>query len=204
MTENIVGNVYDKYGTRNPIARALMRGFLDTVTGLCVAQRPKTVLEVGCGEGKLAHHLVTSGLDVDRFVACDLDLEHLETGLAPSITFQRASIYELPFDARSFDLVVCCEVLEHLEEPRRGLAEIARVAKKSLVLSTPREPLWRALNMVRGKYLRDLGNTPGHIQHFSARGLVRLVNSELDVVSTHHPIPWTILLAEPRTSARGV
>jgi ubiquinone/menaquinone biosynthesis C-methylase UbiE len=197
-SENIVGNVYDKYGTKNPIAKALMRGFLDAVTGFCLPQRPINVLEVGCGEGKLADELLAHGLSPRRFVACDLALDRLGTGLNPLIEFKEASIYELPFEDNSFDLVICCEVLEHLEQPERGLQELSRVASNKVVLSTPREPLWRGLNMLRGKYLGDLGNTPGHIQHFSSRGLQRLVGSQLRILDVKKPIPWTVILAEPK------
>jgi ubiquinone/menaquinone biosynthesis C-methylase UbiE len=193
----VVGNVYDKYGTRNPIARAMMRGFLDAVTGLYTRVRPGSVLEVGCGEGKLAQHLTRSAPRPARFAITDVDLGRLEAGLDPLLEPRQASVYELPFDDRTFDLVVCCEVLEHLGEPARGLAEVARVARRAVIVSTPREPLWRVLNVVRGRYWRDLGNTPGHVQHFSRRSLLRLVASRMRVVETRTPVPWSVVLAEP-------
>lgn len=198
-SEVIVGNVYDKYGSKNPIARALMRGFLSAVTELYRRANPKSVLEVGCGEGQLAAHLLAHGPRPERFAACDLRLSKLLPGLDPLIEFSEASVYELPFEPKSFDLVVCCEVLEHLDDPGRGLGELRRVAGRSVIVSTPREPLWRLLNMARGKYLRDLGNTPGHVQHFSRGALVELARRELSVVAIRHPLPWTILLGEPRS-----
>jgi SAM-dependent methyltransferase len=195
--DNIVGNHYDKYGTKNPIARALMRGFLGAVGDLYAGTRARTVLEVGCGEGRLAQHLLGCGPRPARFVACDLELDRVAPGLDPAIEFVQASIYELPFVARSFDVVVCCEVLEHLEDPRRGLAELARVADRRVLISTPWDPVWRAMNMLRGRYLADLGNTPGHIQHFTRRSLVDLAQTELRVLERRTPLPWTILLGEP-------
>lgn len=194
--ENVVGNFYDKYGTKNPIARALMHGFLSAVSDLYRRAAPLRVLEVGCGEGRLAHHLITTCPAPEAFEACDLSIERVAPDLDPRIRFRQASIYELPFADRSFDLVVCCEVLEHLEDPARGLAEVARVTRNHALLSTPREPLWRALNMLRGKYLTDLGNTPGHVQHWSAHGLTRLVERELRVLERRQPLPWTVLLAQ--------
>ncbi len=199
----VVGNVYDKYGTRNPVARAMMRGFLDAVTGLYARVAPASVLEVGCGEGKLAQHLVDAAPRPERFVIADIDLGCLAPGLDPLIEPIEASAYELPFDDRSFDLVVCCEVLEHLDQPARGLAEVARVARRAVIVSTPREPLWRVLNVARGRYLRDLGNTPGHVQHFSRRSLVGLVQTQMRVVETRAPVPWTVVLGEPHTGAPG-
>jgi len=195
--DNIVGNHYDKYGTRNPIARALMRGFLAAVGELYRECRPRRVLEVGCGEGLLAQHLWHVAAPPERFVACDLELDRVACGLEPGIEFVEASIYALPFAAGSFDLVVCCEVLEHLDDPGRGLAELARVAERRVLVSTPWDPVWRAMNMVRGHYLRDLGNTPGHIQHFTRRSLQRLAERHLRVLERRTPLPWTILLGEP-------
>ena len=115
----MVGNVYDKYGTRNPIARALVRGFLDAVTGLYRSVGARTVLEVGCGEGLLAQQLWSSAPQPKRFVASDLVLDRISPRLDPSIERVQASIYELPFEDDSFDLVVCCEVLEHIADPAR-------------------------------------------------------------------------------------
>jgi ubiquinone/menaquinone biosynthesis C-methylase UbiE len=192
---NVVGNVYDKYGTRNPVARAMMRGFLGAVRSLYTRVAPASVLEVGCGEGRLAHHLVTSAPRPERFVVTDTDLVCLAKDLDPLLEARTASVYELPFEDRSFDLVVCCEVLEHLREPSRGLAEVARVARRAVIVSTPREPLWRILNVARGRYLRDLGNTPGHVGHFSRRSLQRLVGAHLPVITTRTPVPWTVVLA---------
>jgi ubiquinone/menaquinone biosynthesis C-methylase UbiE len=195
---SVVGNVYDKYGTKNPLARAMMGSFLRAVTGFYAGVAPRSVLEVGCGEGRLAQHLVTSAPRPDRFVITDVDLVALAPGLDPLLEARQASAYELPFEDRSFDLVVCCEVLEHLDDPVRGVAEVARVARRAAIVSTPREPLWRALNLARGRYVRDLGNTPGHVQHFSRRALRQVVGSRMQVVATRTPVPWTVVLAEPR------
>ena len=201
-SDNVLGNVYDKYGTRNPVARWLMAGFLSAVTDLYRQVGPRSVLEVGCGEGRLAHHLVTHGGRPERFDACDLSLDRLVPELDAMITFREASIYELPYEASSFDLVVCCEVLEHLEDPERGLRELARVSRGPVLISTPREPLWRLLNMARGQYLPALGNTPGHIQHFSSSDLERLAGNVLTDLQRRAPLPWTVLLgrASPHES----
>jgi ubiquinone/menaquinone biosynthesis C-methylase UbiE len=197
VADNIVGNHYDKYGTKNPIARALMRGFLDAVGELFTHTHAKTVLEVGCGEGLLAQHLVRTAPPPGRFVACDLELDRIAPGLDARIELVQASIYDLPFAPKSFDVVVCCEVLEHLEDPAAGLRELARVAQRRVLISTPWDPVWRAMNMLRGRYLGALGNTPGHIQHFTRRSLTRLAQTELRLLERRTPLPWTILLGEP-------
>ncbi|MFO7562789.1 MAG: class I SAM-dependent methyltransferase [Enhygromyxa sp.] len=196
---NVVGNFEDKYASQNPIARWLVAGFLDAVTELYALADPagKQVLEVGCGEGKLATQLIRRGPTPARYLATDVSLEAISGELDPRIETSTASIYELPYASGSFDVVVCCEVLEHLEEPARGLAELARVARERVLISTPWEPVWRAMNMARGKYLGSLGNTPGHLQHFSRAALERLAATRLKIHATRTPLPWTVILGAP-------
>ena len=114
------------------------------------------------------------------------------------ITYREASIYQLPYDKDEFDLVICCEVLEHLEDPTAGLAELARVTSSHAIVSTPWEPIWRLLNCGRGKYLSALGNTPGHIQHFTRGALKRLFKVEFNILQVETPLPWTMLLGNHR------
>ncbi len=196
---NVVGNFEDKYASQNPIAKFLVASFLDAVTELFVLAHPrgKTVLEVGCGEGKLATRLIRNAPTPARYLATDVSLDSITADLDPRIETAVASAYELPFASASFDIVVCCEVLEHLDDPARGLAEIARVARERVLISTPREPVWRAMNMARGKYLRELGNTPGHVQHFGRAELERLAATQLHIHCMRTPLPWTVILGEP-------
>ena len=83
----------------------------------------------------------------------------------------------LPFADGEFDMASAIEVLEHVPDPEHTVAEMARVAGRWLLVSVPREPLWRGLNMARGAYLRDLGNTPGHLNHWSKRSFVALLSA---------------------------
>jgi hypothetical protein len=88
-------------------------------------------------------------------------------------------------------------VLEHVPDPEHALAEMARTARGGHVLvSVPREPLWRALNVARGAYLGALGNTPGHVNHWSKRGFAQLLERYGDVVGVRSPFPWTMLLVK--------
>jgi 2-polyprenyl-3-methyl-5-hydroxy-6-metoxy-1,4-benzoquinol methylase len=100
----------------------------------------------------------------------------------------------LPFAENEFDVASAIEVLEHVPDPAHTVAEMARCAKRHLLVSVPREPLWRGLNMARGAYLKDLGNTPGHLNHWSKRSFIALLGEHGDVVETRSPFPWTMLL----------
>jgi hypothetical protein len=94
--------------------------------------------------------------------------------------------------------VVCCEVLEHLDDSARGVDILAELARPYLLASVPREPLWRALNMARGKYLGAFGNTPGHLNHWSREGFLRLLRRRFDVIEMRTPLPWTMALCRLR------
>ena len=112
--------------------------------------------------------------------------------------FPSSAIYRLARPHGSFDLVFALEVLEHLEHPRVALEELCRVSGRWLILSVPREPLWRILNLARLRYATSLGNTPGHVQHWSCRRFADLVSEFADVRAVLRPLPWTVLLAETR------
>jgi ubiquinone/menaquinone biosynthesis C-methylase UbiE len=92
------------------------------------------------------------------------------------------------------ELIVCCEVLEHLDDPEAALDTLARLARPWAIVSVPREPLWRVLNLARLRYAGALGNTPGHLHHWSRRGFVRFLERRLEVVEVRSPLPWTMAL----------
>lgn len=192
------GNTYDKYTATNPVERRLMTGFLACLEGMLPATDPLSVLEVGIGEGEISTRL-RARYPRARFTGIDLpdnDLAHCWRSRSLSGSF--ADIVRLPFADASFDLVLAIEVLEHVPDPEGALAELSRVARSNLVLSVPREPIWRLANMARGKYLRDLGNTPGHIQHWSARSFANLVGRYVTPVAVRSPFPWTMVGAQAR------
>lgn len=193
----VAGNTYDKYGTKNPVARALMAGFLRALGELLPRSAPRRILEVGAGEGEIGRRLRSrypdaSIIAVEHSPRLAADA-HRRTGLP----YAAQSATHLGLKTGAFDLVVMCEVLEHLADPEAALREVARVASGDVVLSVPREPLWRALNMLRGSYLADLGNTPGHVQHWSRPAFVDLVGRHLRVTRVRSPLPWTMVAAIP-------
>lgn len=199
------GNVYDKAGTRNPVARWLLRGFERSMFELLSAAEGVTsILEVGCGEGNVTAELATR-FPRARVVGSDLSPEIVAEARRrhPDLEFRTESIYDLDGHAERFDLVVACEVLEHVDDPERALRQLARSARRYVFASVPREPLWRVLNLARGQYVRSLGNTPGHVQHWSGRGFRRFLDRELEILAYRSPLPWSQALGRPRGDARA-
>jgi SAM-dependent methyltransferase len=195
------GNTYDKYASSNPVERRLMRGFLDALEAALPERPPAAVLEVGMGEGEVTT-LVRDRYPDARVVGVDLpDVDLAAEWRARGLTGVFADISQLPFPSRQFDLVLGIEVLEHVPDPAAALAELDRLCRGELVVSVPREPVWRVANMARGKYLAALGNTPGHIQHWSSRRFAGLIGNRFDVLTVRRPFPWTMVHARSRTAS---
>jgi 2-polyprenyl-3-methyl-5-hydroxy-6-metoxy-1,4-benzoquinol methylase len=191
------GNTFDKYGSSNPVVRRLMAGFERTLDELFERSAPASVLDVGCGEGVLSHNWAARP-EIERVVGVDLEDPKLETEWAarghPKLEFRAMRAEQLQFADNEFDLVAATEVLEHVPDPERVLSEMTRVARRYLLVSVPREPLWRALNVARGAYVRDLGNTPGHLNHWGRGSFEALLGRYGEVVEARSPFPWTMLL----------
>ena len=191
------GNVYDKYGTSNPIARRLMAGFMDQLDELVDRTGATEAHEVGCGEGELAIRLARRGIRVrgtDAFPQVLEEARERARIAGVEIDFEATPVERLEPARHGAELIVCCEVLEHLQDPGRALEILAGLARPWLIASVPREPLWRALNLARLSYVGDLGNTPGHLNHWSKRDFVRFLASRFEVMEVRTPTPWTMVL----------
>jgi 2-polyprenyl-3-methyl-5-hydroxy-6-metoxy-1,4-benzoquinol methylase len=193
----VTGNTYDKYNTSNPAAKALMERFQGTLDELFAQADPQSLLDIGCGEAILTHQWAQR-LAPRRVVGVDLEDPAIqaewEQRQAPNLEYRIMKAEHLPFGDDEFDVATAIEVLEHVPDPAHTVAEMARVAERWLLVSVPREPLWRALNVARGAYVKDLGNTPGHVNHWSKRAFVALLSRHGEVVEARSPFPWTMLL----------
>ena len=197
------GNTFDKYGSTNPVVRRLMTGFHGDLDELWKKAAPESVLDVGCGEGVLTHEWAER-LGDGRIVGIDLHDPKLQAEWAtrqrPNLEYRAEEATNLSFAEDEFDMACAIEVLEHVPEPEQTLSEMARVARRWLLVSVPREPLWRMLNMARGSYLRDFGNTPGHVNHWSKVGFCSLLQNYGKVHEVRKPFPWTMVLVDVSSS----
>jgi SAM-dependent methyltransferase len=175
----------------------MVGGFLGRLEGLVERTGAREAHEIGCGEGELATRLARRGLrirgsDLSPEVIAEARRRAGDAGL--EIEFKAAGVEALEPAADAAELIICCEVMEHLPDPEAALDTVAGLARPWTIVSVPREPLWRALNMARGRYLGGLGNTPGHLNHWSRGEFVRFLEQRLEVVELHSPLPWTMAL----------
>lgn len=193
-----------KYRNPNPIARWLTDGFYRALQSiLATLPGDDRILEIGCGPGESTRRILGM-LRGQHFEASEYEQRLVDLNLAEGfpVPLRQESAYDLQRPDKSFHCVLMLEVLEHLEDVDTALKEIFRVAETAVVVSVPNEPLWRILNFARGKYWSDLGNTPGHINHWSARAFTDLISQHGDIIAVRKPLPWTIVHARPRVSSQ--
>jgi 2-polyprenyl-3-methyl-5-hydroxy-6-metoxy-1,4-benzoquinol methylase len=198
LNAQALGYLVGKYKERNLISRLLVDHFYRSLRRVVELLEPADrILEAGCGAG-ISSLRIRQMLRGQHFEVSDVDdnaIRQFEKIRFP-IPFRQESVLALQRTGGEFDCVFLLEVLEHVEDYEKALSEIFRVSRKYVVVSTPNEPLWRILNVLRGKYLRDRGNTPGHINHWSRSALVSLIGKYGEVVRVYRPIPWTIVVAK--------
>lgn len=149
-------------------------------------------MDVGCGEGFTLNKLKKNNIG-KKYLGIDYSKTAIEIGkrLYPELDLKTGDIYKLEFKDNSFDLVICSEVLEHLENPLKALKELIRVSGKYILLSVPNEPLFQLFNFTQW------GKDIGHINHWTSFGFKKLVESEnIKIISVRTPFPWTVVLLE--------
>ncbi|MCK5830722.1 MAG: class I SAM-dependent methyltransferase [Methylococcales bacterium] len=195
----VVGTASNKYESKNPISQYLLRQFDQSIADLVKIANPNTILEVGCGEGHVTDILLKNSeatiqaLDISQTIV-DIAKDSIKS---PRVNFHQFNIYDLK-EKDPADLVVCCEVLEHIDDPEIGLLRLAEKAAPYAIISVPREPIWRILNFIRGTYVSEFGNSPGHIQHWSQKEFIQFVGQKFEIIGVKAPLPWTVLLVKSK------
>jgi 2-polyprenyl-3-methyl-5-hydroxy-6-metoxy-1,4-benzoquinol methylase len=189
-----------KYETKNPVVRNLIGRYFGTLEGIVRPLKPASILDVGCGEGITASRLSGLGLQFD-YQGLDFDAGAIVHAKQrnPGLKFETGDVYDL--GDRQADVVICLEVLEHLEDPARALASLAKAARKHVIVSVPWEPWFRLGNLMRGKYLSQLGNHPEHIQQLAPSKLEALLRTQFDDVHIETSFPWVFGWAPVRGAA---
>jgi len=201
MSSQTKNSKHAKYSTGNPISRFLVQNFFTSISELYSRISIKSVLDVGCGEG-LILDMLSRISPMEKCCAMDKNQEEVNDAKTrlPFCDVKIGDIYSLDYSDSSFDLIICNEVLEHLDSPEQALIELERVCGQYAILSVPREPLWRTMNIVRLKYLKDFGNPPEHLNHWSKRGFINLISPYFDIVDIKSPVPWNIVLCRKKTN----
>lgn len=201
------GNYDNKYTTKNPIYSYFVQNFLDVFQmqlGNLESDKILKICEVGCGDGVLLK-ILQNNFPSANISACDISPRRIEqskencAGIDIDYSIQDAQDLNQYQDAQ-FDLVICCEVLEHVQNPYKSLAELERITSDYLFLSVPHEPIWRLLNLLRGKYLLHFGNTPAHVNHWNLFSFNKFITQarKLTIIKNLFPFPWLMKIIKKK------
>lgn len=186
-----------KYMTKNPLKKHYVRKFRGVVRFLfdSIIPQPTTILDAECGEGYMIDLLLQKfhgqiyGIDISSNT---IETANLLFGCDSRVKLQVGDVRELPFADNSFDLVICNEVLEHVDETDLVMNELCRVSKSRAMLSVPHEPYFWLGNLITLNHLGRLGNAPGHIRHFTSRTFANLLGTYFDEYELKFSFPWLI------------
>ncbi len=188
---------YLKHTSQNPIQHMLINHFNKVLMDLVKPLKPSKILDVGCGEGFTIVTFARNKIG-KKYEGIDNSKTAINLGkkMYPDLAIKIGDIYNMDYKDNTFDLLLCTEVLEHLEDPKKALAELRRVTGKYLAISVPNEPFFILANLLRGKYLKSLGNHPEHINHWTLPGFKKFLRKGGFKISTvRAPFPWTLILA---------
>ena len=142
MTNFVEGNFEDKYNSKNPVSRVLMNSFLTKATKLIKNINSKeiaSICEIGVGEGELLKNIIKI-FPKAKYSATDLSkrkVKDAENNLKKNmINFSVQNAEKLSkYRDNEFDLVICCEVLEHVKNYKKALKELRRILKQRKYLT---------------------------------------------------------------------
>ena len=198
MSKTQLPSNFRKHTHKNPIQQLLINNFYKTLINVIKPLKAKTILDVGCGEGFSLNKLNENNIG-EKLEGIDYSKEAISIGkkLFPNLLLKQGSIYDLPYKDNTFDLVLCTEVLEHLENPKKGLQEILRMSKKYILVSVPNEPFFMMSNFLRGKNVMRFGNDSEHINHWTIFSFQKFLKSKnIRINKLKLPFPWILVLGE--------
>jgi len=187
-----------KYFSKNPIKKFLIKKFLTKINNVFKKIDAKNILEAGCGDGYIIEYLNNNS--AKKYAISGFDISDEKITHAAKINkhahLYKDNIYNTSQKSDSFDLVLCLEVLEHLQNPEKALLELKRITKKYCLISVPHEPFFSLGNFMFGKNIRKFGRDKEHINFWNKKQVVNLINNYFHIRSIDTSFPWIIILAE--------
>jgi SAM-dependent methyltransferase len=193
----------EHYNSSNRIACYLIDNFKTTILRIINKYKICKVFDIGCGDGHISlflaqHGYIVEGGDINEILIRQANLDVIEKNLYDNAKFNIIDIFNFDFSSIKSEIVLCSEVLEHLDNVDDAVDKIYKIQADLFLFSVPTEPLWRILNMARLKYLKNFGNTPGHVNHWGYGEFKRFLERKFVILEYIFVIPWSIALCKKK------
>jgi len=177
--------VYDtlRYGTKKQ--KITLKIAIEVVSELVGEVKNKIVLDAGCGSGRFTKFFINEGANV---VSVDTSKNMLKILKEKNHNVKaiNADIFNLPFKNKTFDLIICSEVLTHLHEYKRPLEEFKRIlSSDGIIIIDIRNSLY-PMHFIRKYILRktaidkDPRYDPDIIHIFKIMNICKEINLKID------------------------
>lgn len=179
-TQSYQSTNLNKHTTSNWFYRKHLEAFYDELSEVVGSTSCTTLLDAGCGEGFVVDFLAREYPDL-KITGVDISDEaiaYAKEHFGERARFRKGSVFKLPFSDKSFDAVLCSEVLEHVEDPNLAVAELKRVARQHVIITVPLEPYFQWLNNM-SQWLR-LGPAADHVNFWTSTTFQAFIRAHFD------------------------
>ena len=196
QTKYNTGNI-EKYESKNPLKRVMVeklnKRILDSINNM-IGDKKVIILDAGCGEGYI-DKLLAERFPNSKITGLEFTEEAIKIAKErnKTVNYIQGDVGDMPFENNSFDLVICTEVLEHLNNPEMALQELVRVSNGSLLITVPHEPWFCLGNLLVLKNVTRLGNPIDHVNHWTQKSFSEfLKRSKMRGWIIEKSFPWII------------
>lgn len=144
------------YDSSNPLERNLWRKKKETIQKILKNLPIKTIVDVGCGDGRLIDIIPTNisytGVDISPTQTKEAKKYSIKQKKKVEILI--GDVTKMPFPSDSFDAALACDIVEHVLSPQKLFDELKRVVKKEghIVFGIPNEDLWEFARLLLLKF----------------------------------------------------
>lgn len=168
--------MHTHYLSKNFIERTIWQSKLESMRHTLSSINYHTVLDIGCGDGGLLKTIRSdseyTGIDISptQLGYFQSNLSAMKRTHKGRIKLLQHDVMQLPIPNASVDLVLACDVLEHVLRPKKLIGEIYRVIKPGGygLFSIPNEPVWEILRVLSGRWPP---RSPDHLYFIEAHDI---------------------------------
>lgn len=173
--------------------KLLLANFHKDMLAILNTLKITTLLDAGCGEGfttvLLSNKYEIKAIDTEKFYINYARMFNKRN----NISYEVCDIFDINYK-KQFDLVLCNEVLEHIEDYDKAIKLLKSASKKYLLISVPNEPYFQIANFLRLRHLKTFGNLPDHKNRWTTKKIREIMAKYGKIETTKTSSFWNFVL----------